>query len=457
MGGPGAPTGSAATVKGPVQSFSGGLMVGGVAFRTSGATIRDDGGPAAALSGETEVRGRVGEGEVVTVRGRLDDGGASGEATEIEVHHSVEGEVEAKGPGAFVVAGATVSVDDSTLLADRNGNPLVPDDIAVGERVEVSGDADGRGGVRATSISESTQPAGSEREVRAWVVAVSGTVVELSFSPGGPVAVRVDVGGVSPAPSVAVGTFVEVRTLGPADANGVFTATSIHVEDELEPGAGEQVEVEGIVTALDATGFSVGAQRVVTSPTTEFRGGTADDLVVGVGLEVEGALRDDGVLEAHEVKFQPSARVDANATAIDAAASTLEVLGLVVHVTPSTELRNLSSLGALPADASVEVRGFPTRDGAGLNATRLELLNAAPADRAFLRGVVSAKRPTSSLQILGIAIDTSAAEFHDTADAAIGSTAFFDAIATGQTIVKVRWRPYPASTSAPVDEAELEN
>lgn len=451
------PSTAAVTLTGKVQGFSGGMLVNGVALRTAGAAIRDDSGPAAALSGEAEVRGRVGEGEVVTVRGRLDDGGASGQATEIEVHHSVEGELEAKGPGTIVIGGATVSVDDSTAVADRNGNPLVTDDLVLGERVEVSGHADGRGGIRATSVRESAQPSGSERELRAFVVAVSGTIVDLSFSPGGAVAVRVDVGGIAPAPAAAVGTFVEVRTAGPADADGVYAATSFHAEDDLEPAAGEQVELEGIVTALDTSGFTVGAWRVATSAATEFRGGTVDDVVAGVALEVEGVLRADGVLEAHEVKFRPSARVDANAATVDPAAATVVVLGLTVHVTPSTELKNVASLAALPAGAHVEVRGSPTRDGTGLDATRLELVDATPADRAFLRGVVAAKTPTSSLEILGVAIDTSAASFRDLSSAAIGAAAFFDAIVPGQTIVKVRWRPYPATLAAPVDEAELEN
>jgi len=34
--------------------------------------------------------------------------------------------------------------------------------------------------------------------------------------------------------------------------------------------------------------------------------------------------------------------------------------------------------------------------------------------------------------------------------------AFLDAITPGQTLVKVRWRPVPSSTSAPVDQAEIE-
>lgn len=450
----GGPPTASATVKGPVQSFDGGLVVNGVAFRTSGAAIRDDSGASTTLSGEAEVRGRVAEGEVVTVRGGLDDGGTSGHAAEIEVHHTVEGEIEARGPGRIVVSGTAVSVDDSTVLNDRNGNPLVSDDLAVGERVEISGHADGRGGVRATSVRRSADDAGTERELRAWVVGVSGTRVDLSFTRGGPVQVTVDVGGISPAPAVTVGTFVEVKTLGAADGNGVYTAVSIKLEDDLAPGAGERVEVEGIVTSVSATEFTIGAQRVVATASTQLRGGTSEDLVVGVGMEAEGTLRGDGVLEAQVLKFKPSARVEANAAAVDAGAGTFEVLGLAVHVTPSTELRSFSSLDQL-AGQFVQVRGYPTRDGAGLNATRIELLGGT-SDRAFLRGVVEAKTPTSSLRILGISVDTSAASFQDHTQAAMTGAAFFDAITVGETIVKVRWRPYPASTAQAVDEAELQ-
>ncbi len=446
-----------ATISGTVQGFAGGLVVNGIAFRTSGATIRAEGGAPAVLAGETEIRNHLDDGQVVTVRGTVDDGGASGEADEIELHDLVEGEIEARHAGDVVVAGTSISIDDSTVVADSHGARLVPDDLAVGERIEVSGHADGRGGIRATSVRKSALPAGTERELRAYVLAVAGTVVDLAFSPGGPLAARVDVGGILPAPVVTVGAFVEVRTLGPAGAGGVLTATSFHAEDELPPRSHDRVEIEGLVTALDATGFTVGARRVVATPGTAFVGGTSEDLVVGVALEVEGVLRDDGVLEAHEVKFRPSARVEANVTAVDAGAATVSLLGLTVHVTPSTELRNLASLGAIPVGAHVEVRGTPTQDGTGLNATRLELISASPNDRAFLRGVVSAKTPTSALVILGRTIDTSAAEFRAMGGGTTSATAFFGAVTPGTSVVKVRWRPYPASTSDPVDQAELEN
>jgi hypothetical protein len=76
-------------------------------------------------------------------------------------------------------------------------------------------------------------------------------------------------------------------------------------------------------------------------------------------------------------------------------------------------------------------------------------------DRALLRGVVTAKTPTSSLTIAGHVIDTSRAQFRDTLDNALTPAAFFAAVTTGKTVVKVRWRPF-IDASKPVEEAEIE-
>jgi hypothetical protein len=135
----------------------------------------------------------------------------------------------------------------------------------------------------------------------------------------------------------------------------------------------------------------------------------------------------------------------------------LTLLGLTVRVTPSTVLRGFSGLSAVTAGARIEVRGSPTRDGTAIDAMRIEIIDTTSNDRAFLRGVVTEKAPTSQLKMLGLAIDTSGASFRNHADAEIGASVFFDAVIPNETVVKVRWRPYPTSTAASVDEAELEN
>ena len=444
-------------VSGAVQGTTGGLVVNGITFQTSGAVIStDDTAAPVTLSGEDHVRSFVREGMIVRVRGSHDDSG-SGRAEEIELHDLLEGNVEDRGPGRVRVSGVDVSVDDSTHFEDNGGGRIGSDDFSTGERVEISGHSDGRGGVRATSVRKSGEAAESEQEVRAWVVAANGPVLDLSFEKNGATALRVDVSGVSPAPTIAVGDFVEVKTRGAVSAAGIPLATAIHREDDFAAGASVRVHVEGIVSSADSSGFVVAGQRVQYTGTTQFIGGTIDDVVAGVKVEAQGSMGTDGVLTASKVKFRPLVRIDAALEAADATASSLTLLGLAVRVTPSTDVRGVSGIAGIPLGARIEVRGSPTRDGAAIDAMRIELIDTAPADRAFLRGVVTEKIPTSQLKLLGLTVDTSSASFRSHSDAPMAAAAFFEAVTPGETIVKVRWRPYPESTSEPVEEAELEN
>lgn len=454
-GGGSSPTpagGANATVRGVLRSVQGGLTLNGVTFATGGAvlTSSDEAGPL--TLGSDDGGAHLHPGMVVTVRGRMDDA-THGHATEIEFHDQLEGEVETHGAGELVVGGVHVSIDDDSSGLDRHGGAIRPEDASLGTRVAVSGEADSRGGLRAKLVRE-RDPAG-EHEVRAFIAAVNGTVLSLSFEPSGAVATRVDVSGISPPPSFPVGTLVEVRTQGAASADGVFPATAIHAEDALEGHAEDEAEVEGIVTASDPGGFTVAGQRVVSSASTAVEGGTLADVAVGIELEAEGTVQADGSLLARVLKLRGTVRIEANADSIDPAAGTVTVIGLAVHVTPSTELHGFGALSALMAGNAIEVRGIPT-SGGGVEALRIDLQGSSPADRAFLRGVVTAKAPPGGLTILGIAIDVNGAELGGSGGSFGSAQAFFDAITPGQTLVKVRWRPYPGSTSAPVDQAEIE-
>jgi hypothetical protein len=456
---------SSATVRGTVQGTIGGLRVNDVTFRTAGAHLHlpDDGPSPVLLEDEDAVRNHLDDGMVVTIRGTIDDDG-TGDAIEIEFHDLMEATIDDKGGGRITLLGEDLSIDDSTEIVDRHGNALTPADLGVGDRVEVSGHGDGRGGLRATFVRVRDDNAALDRdhEVKGWVIAITGDVLDLAYTRDGPLAVRVDVSGIASPPAIAVGSFVEVSfPEGNPDpgGDGALDAVAIHLEDSFDGSPEDEMEIEGIVTAVDPAGFTVAGQPVVPDAGARFVGGTADDLVVGVKVEVEGRLGDDGVLHAHKVAFKANVRVDANLEATDGTAGTLTLLGIVAYVTPSTELRSFASLGDLNPDDRIEVRGYPTRDGLGINATRIERISTSPNDRAFLRAVVTAKTPTSALTMLGLAIDTSIASFKDPDDHEIAdAAAFFAAITPGQTVVKVRWQdPYPASTTQAVDEAELEN
>jgi hypothetical protein len=456
-GGGSSPSGvgaTTATVRGTVTSVSGGLTVNGIAFATSGAVLTSSDAAGPVTLGADDSGSHLRPGMVVTVRGKV-DGPGHGEAAEIEFHDQLEGEIEVHRSGEIEVHGVHVSIDDDSSGLDRHGGAARPEDLPAGTRVAISGVADSRGGLRASLVRERDDS--PEREVRAYVVSVDGSVIGLAFDPAGAPVLRVDLSGISPAPSFVIGALVEVRTQGAPNASGVYTATGARAEDSLHGEAEDELEVEGVVTAADASGFTVAGQRVVTSAATTVVGGTLTDVVVGVKLEAEGKLQADGTLLARVLKLRAAVRIEARADAVDPAGGTLTLIGITARVTPSTELRGLPDLSSLAAGTRVEVRGIPSADGTSVDALRIDVQGGGPDDRAFLRGVVSAEAPLSELTILGIALDLSSAEFRGIGDVALTAQAFFDAVTPGQTVVKVRWRPYPASTSAPVDEAEIDN
>jgi hypothetical protein len=77
--------------------------------------------------------------------------------------------------------------------------------------------------------------------------------------------------------------------------------------DEIEFWGPDQIEVEGLVTDIASdTEFTVGDQVVQTNGDTVFEGGTPDDIVPGVLLEIKGVPVDieRSVLAADKVSFE---------------------------------------------------------------------------------------------------------------------------------------------------------
>lgn len=458
-GGPGPNGASGQTFRGEITSLDGGLTVNGVKFSAAGArlSLLDETTGPVTLTSDAQLKSYLVPGMIVTVQGKTGTAGAlsgesEGEAGEIEFEHELEGEIERHGAGEVEVHGHHVSIDDDTTIVDRHGDKLTKDDLTTGTRIEVSGHGDARGGVSATMVRVRDDRSSEDSEVKAWVVAVAGAVLDLSFTKGGTVAMQVDVSGVTPAPVVAVGDFLEVKLSGAKTASGAYVAVRVQHEDSHGEHHEGENEVEGIVTALNANGFVVGDTTVTVSASTTYEGGTKDDVVVGVKVEAEGTIDASGVLAARKVKFKPYVRIEAKVEAKDEAAGTITVLGLKVNVTPSTED---ATIGSLAVGQVIEVRGTMSRDGLSVNATRIQA-NGGNGDRAFLRGLVTAKTATT-VSIAGIEANLSGAEFRNLSDGAMTLEQFLAAVTPGTTLVKVRWKPYPASLSESIDEAELEN
>ncbi len=459
---------TAATVRGVVAGGGQRIEVGGIPYSTAGAILRVDDSPAETLPDDGAGRARLRDGMVVTVRGRHD--GASGTATEIEYHPVLEDFLDSRGATWVSLHGHDLSADDSTRAYDRTGAPKALSDLARGTRVEVSGVPDGRGGLRVTMVREKDAiSADAFEELRGYVLSISGTILTLSLTPGGPVFETVELGQVTaPVPSLAPGDAVEVKAVGNRDASFRLVASVVQKESELEGERGGEMEVEGFVASGTLAEFVVAGQRVRTDSSTQLRGGVAADFTVGMKAEAEGIVQADGSLLAREVRLGESARADARVEAATVPTDAppgfaqLTLLGRSVSITRSTEVLGGLDPAAVAAGLCVQVRGYAAANGTDLVATRLEP-SAECADRALLRGVVTARSPTASLTILGIAVNTAAASFKDgTAGTDVdfpgGAAAFFAAVTPGQSVVKVRWRPYPtgAPGATPVEEAELE-
>jgi len=446
----GTAAGTATVSKGAIESF-GSVVVNGVEFRVAGATLhlRDDNIDKVLLN-ETELQNNLEKGMVITVRGKLDDNGLTGAATEIEFRDALIGRIDDKGVDFIKVMGQTILVDD-------NIKPLLAT-LAINDVVRISGLADDKGGLRATHVKHLDNLA--EFEVKGFVSAYSGgSTMTLLLSPTATTGLTINLSGaVLPAGGIKNGDFVEVKSaVSPAD--GVITATRIKLEDEIKALEHEQVEVEGFVANLVDSSFMIGATQVAFGSTTIFRNGVAADLSAGMKVEVEGNIL-NGILVARKITFKDNLRIRAEVTAVDSAGTSLTILGVNVIVPTNLEIRENGNALATAALAGrfVDLRGRVGADGLGITATRIDVRNSNSGD-ATLRGPVSAASAAgNTLTIAGITVNTAGAAFsgNDSANSAITPAQFFASLVPNLTVVKVRWAPF-TSTTAPAKEIELEN
>jgi hypothetical protein len=456
-------TGAANAVsRGEIREF-GSVVVNGVTWRVAGATLALDDNPARTLGSEAEAGQHLRRGQVVTVRGRLDDDGRGGQATEIRFGEDFQGPVSDVAPdgSGFTVLGVTVIVDASTVFTTSAGAAASLSSVAPGTRVEVSGVPDAGGAFRATHVKIEDAP--GELEAKGFVVNPGATGFQLALTPGGAPFLTVLAGGFG---VPAAGSFVEVKSAGPVTAGSPPTITQSRapeVEDRFSGDDGTRSEVEGIVTGGTLSEFTVGGTTVRTGPSTTYTGIPEDstaqaEFAPGVKVEAEGTFQ-GGVLVATRVKFKDSARLGGTISNLVLSATapstaTFSLNGKTVTTASNVQLQDVASVGDLASGAFVEIRGYPRANGVVL-AQRLRVRDGGgDGRRPFLQGVVDAAA-SPNLTIMGITVSTTGAELEGEGEAPLGPQAFFAAIQPGRTVVKVRWDE-GAPLTAPVREAEIE-
>ena len=422
--------GGVTIAQGKINGF-GSVIVNGVHYSTSGATITVDDQPG------TESDLRVGQ--VVRIEGTVDANGTTGTARSITYDDDVEGPVQGIDlvTARLVVLGQTVQVGAGTSFDDS----IVPrslDGLAVGDRVEVSGLIGSDGVIAATRI---------ELKTIAGPVEVKGTVESLDT-----VARRFRINQLEVDYATATlsgfasgqpanGDLVEAK--GAVNGAGVLVATRVERRSaSLSGTTDDRADLEGLVTRyVSVADFDVAGQRVTTTASTRYEGGTAASLALNVAVEVEGGFDTSGRVVATEIEFRPQSDVELSGRvdSIAAAASSLVLLGVTVRTTPLTRFEDHSSadveqfdLADLRVGDYVEVRAYD--DGSGLVATLLE--RDDPEAGVELRGIAT-EVAQPSFRVAGVAVTTGPlTEYRDNNGASIAAATFF-ATAGGRE-VKVR-------------------
>lgn len=418
---------------GGITAF-GSVWVNGVEYSTSGTTIRIDDNPGR----ESDLR----VGMVVRV-----DGSVSGAtATTITVDDAVKGFVEqVLDANRLVVMGQTVQVDSTTRF-DNNVRPVQ------GDRVEVHGLIAGDGIISAGYVERKTTAPTPPFAVKGTVK--NHNTASQTFQIG---ALNVSYAGADigdqPAGSWN-GVQVDVKgTACSAAAPVCGTLTASKVEPAgARVTAAAKAEIEGIVSAVSASGFTIGNQSVVTTASTRYEGGVAGDIIVGSKLEAEGVIS-GGVLTATKVSFRDAVKLEGDIASISGNAITLVGLpGITVNVSSITELKDVASVAALQVGNHVRVRG-KLGTGNSTEATRLEV-RSADTD-VELQAPATAVTAETSVTLLGIVVSTnSISAYRDLSDAPISRSAFFSAARVG-TLIKANGRI--ANGVITWNELELEN
>ena len=437
---------------GPITTF-GSVVVNGVRYDTGTATFSINGSPG--------TQDDLSVGDVITVKGSIDDNGVDGTADEVIFDDNVKGPIQGLDSAAnqLVVLGQLVQINGDTSF-DDSISPASIDGLELGDIVEVSGLVDANGVISATRIELET--GATEFEVLGVVTDLNTTTMRFNIND-----LIIDYSGAAlenfGADQISNDDFVEAKgaSLGPA---GELLATRVELKNAFPATEdGDYAEIQGFITRfVSPDDFDVAGFPVTTTGSTVYEGGDASDLGPDIKVEVEGDINSAGVLVATEVDIRraKAVRVTANVDSVNATSGSLVVLGITTTVDELTRLEDKSDADVRPltlADINagdyIEVRGseFPADSGEIL-ATILE--RDDPDTETSLRGFVETVTEPA-ITILGVTIQTGPGTvFRDAADNVLSSTDFFGQISAG-SLIDAKGTESAASVIT-ADEVEIE-
>jgi len=392
---------------GPITGF-GSVIVNGTTYDTSSATFTKDGQPA--------VQDDFSVGQVVLVKGSIDDDGTNATADTVEFDDVVEGPVSSvdNALNQIVVLGQTVLIIATTSIDDSCPGTL--DGLLGVPAVEVSGLADASGVIEATRIECRDGTWDGVMEVNGWV---SGHIAgDMTFMING-LEVDYGVAAVDNFPTAGI-----INDGDPVEAKGTVlngnTLDATRVEfkgNRFANDDGDHAEIEGFITRfVSATDFDVSGLPVTATGSTTYEGGTAGDLGLNLKVEVEGEFNTSGVLVATKVEIKSATAIRVTGSLDSVTGSTLTILGITVNTDSlktrfedkrSTDRIDPLRVGDLNTDDYVEIRGQEQPVG---QITAMLVERDDTDTRTELRGFVEVDgKSEPNLTVFGVTIVTNGA------------------------------------------------
>ena len=278
------------TAQGTVSGF-GDLAVNDVRYDADGASITIDSQPG--LLSDLRL------GHVVTVTGRINALGFTGQATNIRMDSRIIGPVEAidADNARLTVMGQTIRLGPETHYP-ATIDPATLTGLAPGERVRISGYVDAAGAIRATRV----EPADANAPLQI-IGDVSGLdIANLVFEING---LTVDYGStvLIGLPGGAPADGMMVKVIGTL-SNGLFEAEQLLTAPALTGASGRRAQLGGLITRFASPAdFEVNDTEIAANAATAYSNGDSGDLALNAAVTIDGEFRTGGRILANRITF----------------------------------------------------------------------------------------------------------------------------------------------------------
>jgi hypothetical protein len=351
---------------GPISGF-GSVIVNGIRYDDSSASITDDSGASLGASSlklgmSVEVDGTA-----------LDAAKGTARALRIRLGSELVGPLTAidTANGVLTVLGQTVKVTSTTVFDDSLAGGITGLDTA--DILEVHAQF---------NASDSTYTAlRVEDAASATAYKLQGTVSSLNttaktFVLGGQTISYASLAATAVPSALADGVRAGVRLQRTA-VNGQWVATSLRVGGTTRPADGVAGHLRGRITAFtSATSFEINGRLTVNATNASFPDGQAG-LALGTAVEVQGTVT-NGVLVATSVEIDDRHagdrhlfRLIGTMAELDTTAKTFKLRGVTVSYAASTVTFKDGTAADLANGKNVEVRGTPSADRTQLVASEI--------------------------------------------------------------------------------------